>query len=179
MARDALDEIMTSDEAETPVCTPTCPKGRHHCSRHCGDMRYRLSDDPANFPLENRIAPLVYEIKRLETFTPCWSCEGHNGPDGTLWKVPRVWFYCDSTVQLRVFADAITELYLAKKLNVPWRVVLTFSETSNIDTTVSLEPSIEQGNATLAVLQRDIDSIAENLRSRVLSEAHKLIQQID
>jgi len=54
----------------------------------------------ANFPIESGIAPLVFELKRLGVFEPCWSCEGHNDPGGNLWKIPRVWFYCDSVVQV-------------------------------------------------------------------------------
>ena len=152
-----------------------CPRaGLERCSRHCPDIPRVLTSDPENHPLESRIAPLVYELKRLEVFDPCWSCEGHNGADGALWKIPRVWFYCRSVVHLRVLADALEQLHLDHRLNVPWRIVLTFSDGDNADTTFSLEPSPAASRPLLAPLQRDVDTIAQHLRDLVFDEARKL-----
>ena len=133
-----------------------------------------LSSDPENHPLESRIAPLVYALKRLEVFDPCWSCEGHNGTDGALWTSPRVWFYCRSVVHRRVLADALKELHLDRRLSAPWRVVLTFSDRDNADTTFSLEPGPATPHPPLAALQRDLDTIAQHLRDVVFDEARKL-----
>lgn len=137
-----------------------------------------MSSDPVNHPLEGRIAPLVYELKRLEAFHPCWSCEGHDGPDGKLWKIPRVWFYCASVVHLRVLADAVKELHLTETLSVPWRVVLTFSDENNSDTTFSLEPDLDHERPRLPALQRDIDVIADHLRESAFTEARKLSRMV-
>ncbi len=173
--REELGDILRGDSNGTPVCAPDCPTASpERCSRHCPDIPRILSSDPENHPLEGRIAPLVYELKRLETFHPCWSCEGHNGLDGKLWKVPRVWFYCESVVHLRVLAGAVKELHLAEKLSVPWRVVLTFSDEDNADTTFSLEPSLDHKRPLLPALQRDVDTIAEHLREVTFAEARKL-----
>ena len=178
--REELGEILHGGMDGVPVCAPDCPKaGPERCSRHCPDIPRMLSSDPENHPLESRIAPLVYELKRLEVFDPCWSCEGHNGTDGALWKIPRVWFYCRSVVHLRVLADALKELHLDRRLSVQWRVVLTFSDGDNADTTFSLEPgSLAPGPGAprppLAALQRDIDTIAGHLRDVVFDEALKL-----
>ncbi len=178
--REELGEILHGGMDGVPVCSPDCPKaGLEYCSRHCPDIPRVLSSDPENHPLESRIAPLVYELKRLEVFDPCWSCEGHNGAEGALWKIPRVWFYCRSVVHLRVLADALKELHLDQRLSVAWRVVLTFSDGDNADTTFSLEPgSLAPGPAAprppLAALQRDVDTIAGHLRDVVFDEARKL-----
>lgn len=136
-----------------------------------------MSSDPERYPLENCIVPLVFELKRLEAFHPCWSCEGHNRPDGSLWKLPRVWFYCESVIHLRVLADAVKALHVAEKLSVPWRVALTHSDNDNTDTTFSLEPNIEGITVTLPALQRDVDTIAAHLRDVVFDEARKLSRQ--
>ncbi len=134
-------EILHGGMDGVPVCASDCPRaGPGRCSRQCPDLPRMLSSGPENHPLESRIAPLVYELKRLEVFDPCWSCEGHNGTDGALWKSPRVWFYLRSVVHLRVLADALKELHLDRRLSVQWRVVLTFSDGDNADTTFSLEP---------------------------------------
>ncbi len=133
-----------------------------------------LSNDPVNHPLEARIAPLVDELTRLEGFHPCWSCEGHNGPDGKLWKIPRVWFYCESLVHPRVLADAVKELHLTATRSVLWRVVLTSSDEANAGTTFSPEPDLDHRRPPLPALQRDIDAIAERLREWAFAEARKL-----
>jgi hypothetical protein len=174
--RSELHEILEKDaEAQRPVCGPSCRRpDRPDCSRHCPDIPRALSSDPENFPLETRIAPLVFELKRLKVFEPCWSCEGHNGPDGRLWKIPRVWFYCRSVVQLRVLADGIERLYLERKLTAPWHVVLTFSDRDNVDTTFSLEPNLDQSRPALAAIQKDIDTLAERLHELVIAEADRL-----
>lgn len=173
--REELGDILRSGSDGMPVCAPNCPNASpERCSRLCPDIPRIMSSDPENHPLESRIAPLAYELKRLEAFHPCWSCEGHNGSDGKLWKIPRVWFYCESVVQLRVLADAVKELHLAERLSVPWRVVLTFSDEDNADTTFSLEPSLDHKRPLLHALQRDIDTIAEHLREVTFTEARKL-----
>ncbi len=178
--RQELGEILHGGMDGVPVCAPDCPKaGAARCSRHCPDIPRVLSSDPENHPLEGRIAPLAYELKRLEVFDPCWSCEGHNDAEGALWKIPRVWFYCRSVVHLRVLADALKELHLDRRLSVQWRVVLTFSDGDNADTTFSLEPdalapSRRAPRSPLAALQRDVETIAEHLREVVFNEALKL-----
>ena len=177
--REELCEILRSDSRGEPVCSPNCPHtSPEHCSRHCPDIPRMISSDPENHPLESVIAPLVYELKRLEAFHPCWSCGGHNGSDGKLWKIPRVWFYCESVVHLRVLADAVKELYLAEKLSVPWRVVLTFSDDDNADTTFSLEPNLDRECPLLPVLQRDVDTVAEHLRDVAFTKVRKLSRMV-
>jgi len=178
--RSELHEIL-QDCAPTgqPVCGPTCLRrsaqgSTQDCSRHCPGIPRALSSDPDNFPLETRIAPLVFELKRLKVIEPCWSCEGHNGTDGQLWKIPQVWFYCQSVVYLRVLADSLKRLYLEKKLATPWHVVITFSDQDNVDTTFSLEPSLDQNRPNLTTIQRDIDTIAEHLHDMVIAVADRL-----
>lgn len=172
--RNDIDVILRSGSDIEPVCAPNCPNAGPNCSRHCSDIPRMASSDPDKHPLETLIAPLVFELKRLKAFIPCWSCEGHCAPDGTLWKIPRVWFYCDSVVHLRLLDSALKELNLAQRLNVPWRVALTFSEENNVDTTFSLEPALDGELPALTALQRDVDTIAEQLRDEVFKEARKL-----
>ena len=176
--RSELDEILKPDESNGPVCGAACQRpGAKDCSRHCPDIPRALSSDPQRHPLETRIAPLVYELKRLAVFEPCWSCEGHNKPDGSFWKLPQVWFYCRSVVHLRVLADGIKELHVDGKLSVPWQIAITFSDGDNVDTTFSLHPVIDPNEVNLAALQKDIDAIAEHLRQQVFAEALKLSRQ--
>jgi hypothetical protein len=178
--RAELEEVLCSGCAGKPVCGSGCQRPPpYDCSRHCPDIPRALSCDPDNYPLEPRIAPLVFEFKRLDVFEPCWSCEGHSHADGTLWKVPRVWFYCRSVIHVRVLADGIKELHLTGLLRVRWHIVVTFSDPDNADTTFSLEPCLDETPPALDALQGDIDTIAEHLRGQVFEEARKLSEGVD
>lgn len=128
----------------------------------------------ADYPLEPKIAPVVFELKRLGVFYPCWSCEGHDGPDGKLWKLPRVWFYAQSVVHVRLLADSMTELHLGGKLKLPWEVVLMVSDRDNTDTSFSLQPNLQDKEATLRDLHQDLENIATHLRQMVVTRAEKL-----
>ena len=175
--RDELKEILTGGCNGRPVCGPACPRPEpRNCSRDCPEIPRALSGDPDNYPLEPRIAPLVFELKRLEVFHPCWSCEGHNHEDGTLWKIPRVWFYCQSLIHLRVLAGSLKQLRVDEMLSTPWQVVVTHSDTENSDTTFSLEPCLGSAPVRLAALQKDIGTISAHLHDVVFHEARKLSQ---
>lgn len=137
---------------------------RCHCNVNCPDIPAQLSSDPEKYPVEEVIAPLAFELKRLGVFEPCWSCEGHNGLDGKLWKRPAVWFFCDRVTYLRLLADAVEGLYTASKLNHQWRIRTTYSESDTPDSVFSLEPDkYDLGEAKLENLHADIGVLAENI----------------
>jgi len=164
-------------------CTMECPKCgatgcQCACRPGCPQAPRQLSSDPENYPIEPAITPLVYEMKRLGMFRPCWSCEGHLGVDGALWKLPRVWFYCDSTAHVRLLADGVKELEMAGRLSTPWKVVVTYSDPDNPDTTFSLEPAPRSGErSTLTALRGDVARIAESLQTMISAQARKLQRQ--
>lgn len=144
-----------------PVCGPRCPSAiARDCHRGCPDICLALSDAPKEYPLEAIIAPLVYELQRLDGIRPCWSCEGHER-FGDLWKVPQVWFYADRQIHLRVLADAVTALNLQGALRVDWEVAVTYSDPDNPETTYTLRPKQNQAVLVLSELQADVASLAE------------------
>jgi len=146
------------------MCSPDCPEAPEH-----------LSSDPNNYPIEGGIAPLVYEMTRLRMFRPCWSCEGHVRADGSLWKLPRVWFYCDSVVYVRLLADVVAKLQATAKLSASWQVVVNFSDPDNPDTIFSLEPVPLTGDKiTLPMLQSDAGQIARSLKSLISEQARRV-----
>lgn len=168
-----------------PGCTATCPKCgssacQCRCAPDCPDAPHALSSDPDAYPIEGAILPLVFEMKRLGMFRPCWSCEGHLGPDGTLWKLPRVWFYSESTVHVRLLSDGLSRLRHGNRLHADWRVIVTFSDPDNPDTTFSLEPAaFEPAEVTLAALQDDVREIARSLRTMITGEARRLQREAE
>jgi hypothetical protein len=148
--------------APDPVCCAGCPdyKPSTGCHRDCAAAPRRLSSEGEHSPVEPLVAPLVFELKKLGVFYPCWSCEGHTDPAGQVWKIPRVWFYSDSVVHTRALADAVDCLYAARRLWAHWHLVLTHSDATNPDTTFSLEPDPAQ---PLHRLQADLRVLAEEL----------------
>lgn len=147
-----------------PVCVDPCPDYEPviGCHRRCHAAAQRLTSDPAS-PLEPAIVSLVFELKRLGVFCPCWSCEGHNDAEGRLTRLPRVWFYAQSVVHVRVLAETIDRIAVTRPLSMPWRVAVTYSDPTNPDTTFSLEPELGGGGGELGGLQDDARCIAEDL----------------
>jgi hypothetical protein len=145
------------------------------CSQACENLSQMLSSEPDTFPIEDAIAPLVFELKRTGLFTPCWSCEGHLNPAGQLWKLPQVWFYCSSTVHLRVLSDLLKSLELKKLLNTRWTVSVTHSDVDNLDTTFAVYPELpERAAPTLVSLQADARAIARAMQHDFAAAARKL-----
>jgi hypothetical protein len=147
-----------------PVCCAHCVDYRPsiRCHRYCPAAPRRLSSEGELSPVEPLVAPLVFELKRLGVFHPCWSCEGHCDQAGLLRTIPRVWFYADSVVHIRGLANAVGSLFNAGLLSVRWRIVVTHSDTDNPDTTFSLEPE-PSTDSSLARLQGDLRVMADEL----------------
>lgn len=162
------------------ACAMKCPRCGSTtcgcaCSPDCPDAPRALSSDPDNYPVEPNITPLVFEMTRLGMFRPCWSCEGHLRPNGSLWKIPRVWFYCDSTVHIRLLTDGIKELEKDGKIQASWQVAVTFSDSDNPETTFSLEPALSRdAKLGLPALRKDARTIAAALRGMMNDGARRL-----
>lgn len=112
--------------------------------------------------MEPLVAPLVFELKKLGVFYPCWSCEGHTDAAGAVRTIPRVWFYADSVVHIRAPNEAIDRLYNERHLSARWQVVVTYSNAGNPDTTFSLQPE-GATHDSLVGLQGDLRILAEKL----------------
>ncbi|NIA69264.1 hypothetical protein HBA54_11745 [Pelagibius litoralis] len=179
-ARDDLSKLLDAGVDAPPPCAANCPNAfSPNCSPSCPDVPRRLSSDPEKHPLEPLIAPLVYELQRLKVFQPCWSCEGHNGPDGALWKIPRVWFYCDGLIHVRALAGAIRQLELTHSLHASWQVVLVSLDQTDPDCCFSLEPGPVKPETALNELHADITTIATRLHDMMAKIAGGLVKAID
>jgi hypothetical protein len=133
-----------------------------------------LSSEGDNSPVESLVAPLVFELKKLGVFHPCWSCEGHDDQSGKLWKIPRVWFYADSVIHIRALANAIDTVFNSRRLSSRWKVVLTYSESDNPDTTFSLEPEAAGKDKNLRDLQNDLRVLSEGLEKQFWEACNQL-----
>jgi len=161
-----------------PVCSPDCQKFHASaCSAHCSDAPALLSSDPA-YPVEVAVAPLVFALKQMGVFDPCWSCEGHYDTSGNLWKLPRVWFYADSVVHVRVLSHAIKDMFHKGRISHNWEVSVTHSDDNNLATTFSLQPVLADGENSLGSLHRDIEAITQNLHAFVRKQVNLLQENL-
>ncbi len=137
-------------------------------------MPRALSSDPEDHPLEPGIAPLVYEVSRLGVFETCWSCEGHNGPDGTLWKTPKVWFRAEAQVHLTLLARCLAALRQGGELGAPWQVTLISADQADAEALFCIEPRLEHPSASgLADLQADVRTLAARLPALISQQARR------
>ena len=160
-----LSEVRSKGPLHDPVCSSNCPfySANINCHRMCTMAPSMLSSEPETYPLDTLVAPLVFEIKKLGIFEPCWSCEGHNDQNGELWKIPQVWFYATSVVHVRALADAVSQIYSRFQLNSRWVVEITHSSNNNPDTTFSLHPKVEKSETSITKLQSDLITIYTNI----------------
>ena len=161
-------------------CTIVCPQCgstacQCRCTPGCPDAPATLSSEPEAYPIETGAVPVVFEMSRLGMFRPCWSCEGHLDPQGALWKLPAVCFYCDSLVHVRLLGAGLARLSTDGTLKAKWQVVITFSDPDNIATAFSLEPKqpIDAGIG-LEELRADFATIARALQGLMKQEARGL-----
>lgn len=145
------------------------------CSPVCPDAPRALSTDPERHQIELRILPLVFAMKRLRIFDPCWSCEGHLAADGSLWKWPMVWFYCSSMTYLRLLKESLNQLRLTGKTNAQWEVIVTYSDPDNPDTTFSIQP-LAPGDSVISLpsLHADVCEIAQALDATMEDRARAI-----
>ena len=179
--KDFLEPDSNEERPCGPGCQRVCPtcgsvSCQCACSPDCEHIPTALSSDPENYPLETGIAPLVYALKKTGHYHPCWSCEGHMDLSGErIWKIPRVWFYCNSTTHIRLLADVIQDFRVEHLIQVPWQVKVSFSDEDNPDTTFSLRPDMAgQEDVTLEQLQKDVHTIAEKLNDALRARAEKI-----
>lgn len=160
---------------------PGCVKVCHRCGSvgclctcgpDCPDAPLALSSDPDKFPIETGIVPLVLAVRRAGLGEPCWSCEGHLNPQGTLWKRPSVWFYAAHQVYPDLIAQHLSVLAGDGRLRRRWRVALIATEHVTA-TTFAIEPDAGDESAqALEDLRRDARVIADTLPTGARSLAH-------
>ena len=151
-----LLSFMNPTPSSYKVCGERCGNSAASvCSMSCPDFRDSMSTDPKE-GIEEAIAPMVFELARLSPLDPCWSCEGHLDPMGELWKTPKVWFYCDSIVAIRVLTASIQDLFLVRKLSAQWQIAAVYTGETGLDPMFSIQPCIQEGDGdTLRRLRKD------------------------
>lgn len=141
------------------------------CAPNCEHAPKQMSSDGERFPIEAKIAPLVYAFSKLRECPPCWSCEGHDGGGIRPNRLPRVIFYARSSLYPALISEAVASLLFQKKLSGPWEVTVT-PVGNMLDPTYTLQPNMADiQDVQLDRLQADIMVIAENLEAGVATAA--------
>ena len=185
--KQALIEFINQPDDKTIKPCPTCPPQAgtatndcKNCSPACPYAKQQMSSDPEKYPIEAAIQPLVYAFYTLRVTMPCWSCEGHNNPQGEIFKTPKLWFYSTHEFYPKLLAQYVSALKSERKLNDHWGVrILPFSQ-SMFTTTYSLEPlDVNTNQTNLGSLQQDIQTIAKHLRDGLFDLARHYIERAD
>ena len=162
---------------------PPCQNCREHivpqCNARCANAPRALSSDPDRYPVEPKVVPLVYELRKTRVMQPCWSCEGHMDVNGKLWKYPQVSFYSSTPLYAMLLVNHLTLLKHKKILNHDWIIVISGFGQRHMGVTYTLEPKLNlHTNPHLGRLQSDLIAIAENLDAKLKSEAKNLLESL-
>ena len=158
---------------------PPCPGCTNHvpisCSAKCPDAPKALSIEPERYPVEPKVVPLVYELMSTHVLMTCWSCEGHMGAGGKLWKVPMVSFYSASAIYPKLLLKHIETLTYKKVLKYRWQVVLSdFAQTLGV--TYSIQPELSLVvDVHLGQLQQDLGIIADDALLKMKAIAKEML----
>lgn len=176
--RREIDRAFARGPLPAPICVPDCDdfEPAIGCRRDCAAAARRLSSDPDRHPVEPHVAPLVFELKRLGVFYPCWSCEGHNDSAGVLWKIPRVWFNTDSSVYVRALSQALGDGQFRQRLTAAWHVVVTNLDAAYAETVYSLEPGLDPRGSALADLRADLLVLATGFEDAFWQACAKILR---
>lgn len=150
------------------------------CNAYCINAPLQMSSDRQRYPIEAGAVPIVYAFYTMRLLTPCWSCEGHNSPEGVLLKTPKIWFYSLNEFYAKLLAQHVSQLKAQQRIENHWTVKLLPFSQSMFTTTYSLEPNDISTNVTnLSSLQNDLKIIAQHLREDMHQLAHSYIDLAD
>lgn len=164
--------------AESPPCSGCNQHVPVSCSSKCEQAPQSLSSEPASYPVETNVVPLVFELSATRLMQPCWSCEGHLNASGELWKLPQVSFYSASPIYPQLLLKHICALAMHKQLTYPWHVVLSdFGQTW--ETTYTLEPNLNREQKVhLGNLQHDLNTLADHLSVKLKALAQAALSEL-
>ena len=99
--RDLLELLEQSERTDLRPCAgcdQLCPCSASAvcacaCGPDCTHARIAMSSDGNRYPIEEKIAPLVFGFNCLRVCRTYWACEGHHHGAERRSKVPQVWFY--------------------------------------------------------------------------------------
>lgn len=185
--REALEALVAQPDVRTlrpcPDCELVCPCSGSvtctcACASDCPHAPRALSSDPAAFPVEPGIVPLVYALRCLRLTPPCWSCEGHEDANGKLLKPPQAWFTTRDLAYPDVVAEILADLFIERRLSARWDLCLTHWG-ERVETGFAIQPRPDaEADIRLSQLRGDVRVIAEALQARAKALAREHIDAL-
>lgn len=163
-------------------CTKPCPCSASptctcSCEPDCEHAPIVMSSEAGRYPIEENIVTMVFGFSTLRVCPPYWSCEGHAFADGTVKRVPQVWFYSRSLIYPKLVGEYVLKLKTQNLLSYPWHIVLTHSD-DVLETGFSIEPETRSiAKVDLSTMQKDAAVIAANLQTGLKSIATRYIEE--
>lgn len=149
------------------------------CAPDCNHAPVAMSADGERYPIEGKIAPLVFCFNCFGVCQPYWSCEGHQLSAEQAVKVPQVWFYARSLIYPKLIAEYLARLNATSAIDNRWQICVTFVE-CNLDVGFSIKPDLAfNENPCLASMQEDAQIIAGSLLAGVRTLATEYIRRYD
>ncbi|MCH8134586.1 MAG: hypothetical protein IIB77_01240 [Proteobacteria bacterium] len=186
--RDLLELLEQSERTDLRPCAgcdQLCPCSASAvcacaCGPDCTHARIAMSSDGNRYPIEEKIAPLVFGFNCLRVCRPYWSCEGHQHGAERISKVPQVWFYASSLMYPKLIAEYLARLQTRKAIYNSWQVCVTYAE-ENLQAGFSIRPDmVFIGDETgLESMQRDVQIIAESLVAGVRAIASEYVRRYE
>lgn len=169
-----LQKIQRPLTQPCPNCTNPAQAGNPDvCNWQCAAAPRALSSEPDNHPIESNAVKIVFELRQLGLFEPCWSCEGHLDPSGQIYRLPQVSFYCANPMYVVILHEHVDLLHYSKHLHAFWHIAMT-SLGQKMGVTYLLEPLLKEDTPiSLDELQEDLHHIGDNLayRLKTIAEA--------
>lgn len=163
LAQPFYQEIRPCEGCRMPCSCSSSLECACLCGPGCTHAPVQMSSEGSRYPVEPKMVALVFGFNCLRVCPPFWSCEGHPAPDGSLQRVPQVWFYTRSLVYPRLMGDWLARLYFKKRIANPWHICVSYSE-SSLDTGFSIEPDLKGiSQMSLEQLHQDVAVIADAL----------------
>ena len=168
-----------------PGCVKPCACPRNAtdcgcgCSPDCPDAARALSSDPARYPVESLVVPLVFALAELRLAVPCWSCEGHLTVAGEWVRVPQVWFYAEDAVLTELLARHLASLRDRGVVEHLWEITVSPYSACEV-TTFVIRPVIDPGadaRSVLERLQQELPVLASGLRASTLAQARSRLKR--
>lgn len=175
-----MEQLETFIAQPEPTVSPPCSGCEWHdqenCSTKCERAPRALSIDPDRYPIEPKVAGLVYEMAASRLLQTCFSCEGHM-INNKLWKLPQVSFYSDSTIYVKLLMIYLDRIFHKKVLSYRWHIVLA-DLTPTLNLTYNIQPDLNQEESPhLGRLQQDLVTLADDMHGALKEIARELLLQ--
>lgn len=146
------------------------------CAPDCDLAPVMMSSEADRYPIEPKIATMVFGFNTLRICPPYWSCEGHAFANGAIRRVPQVWFYSRSLIYPKLVGEYVLKLKTQEVLVNPWHIVVSHADDA-LETGFSIEPEVKSiTDPDLESMQKDVIAISANLQTGLKSCARRYLE---